>query len=386
MRIAFLLFEYFPYGGLQRDCLNIAHACRVRGHEVDLVTRRWEGERPAEFRLHVTGQRGASNVARNRYFFQAWQAIRERVSYDGIVGFNKLPGLDIYYAADPCFVAKYPEWYQGWRHLSGRYREYRRMEAAVFRPEHGVEFLVLTPREIPWYERYYGARPARFHDLPPPVFRRDYEPSARRQAREKLRTGAGGESEVVALFVATKFKTKGLDRVLRGLARLADSQGLRPLLWVVGGDRSEPYQRMAQRLGIESQVKFLGAQDAVEERMLAADYLIHPPYTENTGTVLLEALICGLPVLTTANCGFAHHIETAKAGCVVADPFREAAWDEGLSQISDEHKWDDWSRAAFQYAQRDELYRCHERAAEQIETLLLKRQGQTKDEESGGGR
>jgi hypothetical protein len=42
--------------------------------------------------------------------------------------------------------------------------------------------------------------------------------------------------------------------------------------------------------------------------LLGADLLIHPAYNENTGTVLLEALVAGLPVLTTAVCGYAHYI------------------------------------------------------------------------------
>lgn len=36
MRMAFVLFNYFPYGGLQRDCVKIAQECTKRGHLVDL--------------------------------------------------------------------------------------------------------------------------------------------------------------------------------------------------------------------------------------------------------------------------------------------------------------------------------------------------------------
>ena len=45
-----------------------------------------------------------------------------------------------------------------------------------------------------------------------------------------------------------------------------------------------------------------------------ADLLIHPAYNENTGTVLLEALVAGLPVLVSAVCGYAHYIAEADAG------------------------------------------------------------------------
>jgi UDP-glucose:(heptosyl)LPS alpha-1,3-glucosyltransferase len=41
--------------------------------------------------------------------------------------------------------------------------------------------------------------------------------------------------------------------------------------------------------------------------------------------VLLEAVVAGLPVLTTAVCGYAHHISDADAGVVVAEPFTQHA-------------------------------------------------------------
>ena len=50
----------------------------------------------------------------------------------------------------------------------------------------------------------------------------------------------------------------------------------------------------------------------------AADYLVHAARTENTGTVLIEAMICGLPVLVTGNCGFAFHVHDADAGIMNA--------------------------------------------------------------------
>src|SRR5207253_1422682 len=44
MKLGFLLFDYFPFGGLQRDCLKIARLCATRGHDVTIFTRTWQGE------------------------------------------------------------------------------------------------------------------------------------------------------------------------------------------------------------------------------------------------------------------------------------------------------------------------------------------------------
>ena len=46
MTLAFCLFKYFPYGGLQRKLLLIAGICKARGHRVDIYTRSWDGTVP----------------------------------------------------------------------------------------------------------------------------------------------------------------------------------------------------------------------------------------------------------------------------------------------------------------------------------------------------
>jgi UDP-glucose:(heptosyl)LPS alpha-1,3-glucosyltransferase len=38
MQLAFCLYKYFPFGGLQRDFLRIALACQARGHAMRVYT------------------------------------------------------------------------------------------------------------------------------------------------------------------------------------------------------------------------------------------------------------------------------------------------------------------------------------------------------------
>jgi UDP-glucose:(heptosyl)LPS alpha-1,3-glucosyltransferase len=51
MRIAFCLYKYFPFGGLQRDFLRVALACQARGHAIRVYTLEWRGDIPAGFEL-----------------------------------------------------------------------------------------------------------------------------------------------------------------------------------------------------------------------------------------------------------------------------------------------------------------------------------------------
>ncbi|HWV10004.1 MAG TPA: glycosyltransferase, partial [Pseudomonas sp.] len=101
--------------------------------------------------------------------------------------------------------------------------------------------------------------------------------------------------------------------------------------------------------------------------LLGADLLIHPAYNENTGTVLLEALVAGLPVLVTDICGYAHYIAEADAGRVLASPFEQ----ERLNRLLVEMLADDAQRARWQqnglaFADTADLYSMPQRAADVI--------------------
>ena len=95
--------------------------------------------------------------------------------------------------------------------------------------------------------------------------------------------------------------------------------------------------------------------------------LIHPAYNENTGTVLLEALVAGLPVLATAVCGYAHYIEEAEGGLVVPEPFTQSRLDALLvSMLEDKAARQRWQVNALAFAETADIYSNAEHAADLI--------------------
>src|SRR5690554_749816 len=103
MQLAFVLYKYFPFGGLQRDFLRIAQVCQQRGHGIQVYTMGWEGERPTGFDIRIVKAGALTSQGRNEKFVARVQADLKRDPVDRVVGFNKMPGLDIYYAADGCY-------------------------------------------------------------------------------------------------------------------------------------------------------------------------------------------------------------------------------------------------------------------------------------------
>ena len=99
---------------------------------------------------------------------------------------------------------------------------------------------------------------------------------------------------------------KGIDIVVRALGQLPDTE-----LVVVGGppadrlDDDPEVQRLrsiAAETGVEDRVRFLGALERheVPPVLRASDALVTTPWYEPFGIVPLEAMACGLPVVTAA--------------------------------------------------------------------------------------
>ncbi len=106
MKIAFILFKYFPFGGLQRDFFRIAAECVTRGHEIEVYTLSWQGNKPENFNIHIVPVRALTNHKRYELFQQWVRDDLNRHKVNVVVGFNKMSGLDLYYAADACYAEK----------------------------------------------------------------------------------------------------------------------------------------------------------------------------------------------------------------------------------------------------------------------------------------
>lgn len=311
MDFAFALFRYFPYGGLQRDMMAIAGETLSRGHRVTIYTREWQGSEPDHMEVRTVPAPGLANHVRDRRFADA---IRGRVGdHDRLVGFNKMPGLDFYYAADGCLAAQYAGRPKAWL---PRYRSRLAMERAVFDPRSATRILSISPPQKKLFQAHYGTPVSRFHDLPPGIRRDRIAPDDYDRKRRDHRASLGLEADQpLFLFVGSGFRTKGLERAVRAFAALGDKRGV---FYVVGADKSAPYRQLARRLGVADRVRFVGGQDNIPEWLWAADVLLHPAHAENTGTVLLEAAVAGLPVITTDACGYAPYIAGAGMGVVLS--------------------------------------------------------------------
>ena len=74
MKLAFCLFKYFPYGGLQRDFKAILDICLARGHQIDVYTFEWNAEPIAKINIHIIKKTKLTNYQNYEMFSQKIQS------------------------------------------------------------------------------------------------------------------------------------------------------------------------------------------------------------------------------------------------------------------------------------------------------------------------
>lgn len=367
MRLAFALFTCFPHGGLTRDLLAIARVCRQRGHRIRVYAGECRGDLDDDIDIRPVPAGARTNHGKNRKFAGRLKSAVSEFSPDLIVGFNKMPGLDVYYAADGCFAEKSRE--RSWLYrATPRCRQHLSFEKAVFARDSATEILMIARNQTGIFRECYGTREARMTLLPPGISR-DRIAGEDAPARRKIFRAQWqlDDNDKLLLAVGSGFRTKGLERTLKALASLPAS--LRAHLFIVGAGKTRPFEKIARQLGVGGKVRFMQGRDDVPEFLLGADLLVHPARRENTGTVLLEAMVAGLPVITTDVCGYAHYVRDEKMGEVLASPFVQAGLNQRLRRLVEAERsmWRERGRA---FAEKADIYDMPLHACRRIEAIF----------------
>ncbi len=361
---------------MQRTYFRIVEELVSRGHEVVLLVNEWQGERPRGVEVKEFALSAPTNHGLNMAFAEAVGEWRRRHEIDLLVGFNKIPGLDVYYAGDPCFAETCERKGRGFFYrLTPRYRGMRSLEASVFDWGLDPEILMISAGEKAKFQKHYDTEDERFHLLPPGIDRARLDRQLGLPSdRQSFLTDLGLDpADKMILIVGSGFHTKGVDRLMMAVGSLPTTLDSFYSLVVVGAGDSAALKKSAKRLGIGARCVFTGPRSDIVNFYRHADLLAHPARLENTGTTLIEAMYCGLPVFATACCGFAHHVIQADAGLICPEPFEQEVFDGMLLGALLAPQREKWRKNGPIYCRRNDLYSLIESGVDVIVDAGTKR-------------
>jgi UDP-glucose:(heptosyl)LPS alpha-1,3-glucosyltransferase len=355
MNIAFCYESVLPArGGCETYIGDLARRLIADGHQVHLYACRWDEQAlPAELQVHALPPvRGPRFLRPWRFSKLCLEALRGQ-THDVTIGFDKTHGQDVLYpqgglhsASALCNRNKFRK---GWmRSLAGAVKCLdlahwsfacleRKQYLSVPRPLIVVNSYMVRDH----FQHFLEMSSDRLHVVRSAIDPARFPEHDRFKCRQEWRQAWNiAPTETVALFAAMNYRLKGIEPLLhsvRSLVDLPEHQGRRPefRLVVAGSPHYQTWEKLAVDLRITEHVTFVGHQDPMRLAYFAADFLVHPTFYDPCSLVVLEALACGLPVITTRANGAHELLNPPRDGYVLDDPHDHDLFAWSMSQLLD---------------------------------------------------
>lgn len=334
LSVAIIRARYNPYGGAERFVQRALTALSREGVAMTVIARDWQssptGEAASNVRLLKIDPFYLGNVWRDASFAQAVMSYLAHADFDLVQSHERIPGVQIYRAGDGVHAAYLEQRLlhatrgKRWSMKLNPYHWYtRRVERQLF--EHPALEAVICNSAMVREEilQRFRVSPDKLRLVRNGVDLERFSPpqrEQRNQARADLGLPTGAP---VFAFVGSGFERKG---AAHAIAALASASAPANAWLVIAGDdrRAKRYRALADTLGVGARVLFTGSLVDVRPVLFAADAFVLPTLYDPFPNAVLEALACGLPVITSPKCGAAELIEPAING-FVCDPHEHNA-------------------------------------------------------------
>ena len=307
LTIGFVRRGYSPSGGAESYLKRLARGLVDLGHEAQLFT---TDDWPAnEWPFGPITQLGArSTIA----FADEVEKVRTQVQCDVWTSLERIWRCDVYRAGDGVhrawlarrrrFEMPLKRFVQG---LNRKHRDILQLEEALF-AKRGAQRVIVNSQMVKNEIVDLYAYPAEKIDIVRngiPVEQFRFDPEQREKSRSDLKLKP---DETVLLFAGSGWERKGLLFAIQAMA-LCRNRKMRLLVAGRGNQRSFKSKR----------VQFLGEVADLTRVYTAADIFVLPTIYDPSSNACLEALGCGLPVITTRANGFSEIIEDGVQGSII---------------------------------------------------------------------
>ena len=313
MRIAVIRKECsLNRGGAERYCANLCRELARRGHRVFVLAQRMDQDLHPDL-AHVPIRVSAfGSAAKNLSFHRNSQQALKQLRVDRVYALSRSYPADALRVSDPLHAAWMKQRYRSpWRfsleRLNPRHRAILRLEAAIFNPANTRVVITNSNLAKAQVHQFYGYPSERIHVVYNGVDLGKFSAAARPAPVSKT---------IRLLFVGMDFRRKGLAHLLRAIS-LIKHPSVVCSLDVVGKGDERSFRRLAENLGLSRVVRFHGPVPDVEAFYCRGDLLVLPTRNDPFANVCLEALACGLPVVTTAANGAAEIIRDGETGFIL---------------------------------------------------------------------
>lgn len=323
-KIALILPKFSCYGGVERFGYSLSAFLSQNGYCVDFICAKSEVDPPKGVNVLTVGRYGLCRAGKLLWFLYAAEKLRREGNYDLCFSLGKSINQDLVRIGGGPLKAFWKlsrrAWPEGFkrsfkmlrRHLAPvnaiiNYVERRQIKS-------GAKIICVSHRVKEWILDCYP-------QLAPDTIKVIYnKPDLElftpmdNSRRIKIRSDEGLSADDIIISTATtNFALKGVETLIRTLPLLPSNF----ILHVAGNRNPAKYHKLAKSLGVDERVRFMGRVDRMVHFYGASDVFVLPSFYDACSNSVLEALACGLPVISSKDNGSSYFLPADR---IINDP------------------------------------------------------------------
>jgi len=387
--IALAIEHFSPYkGGAESYAVSLASTLARNGWATHLYGLSWDGEPPTAIFHRIEIPRFLPSWAKMLHFALKHRKMVEGQYFDVILGFGNTVYMNVYQSHGG--VHRFSTIRKIHAETNKTLRLIKRLliflsvkdkvrywiESAPFRLNPRPTIIAISQMVRSDMASFYAINEKEIQLIYNGVDTEKYNVDTRKRMRGPLRRQLGiSEDHIAFLFVSYDLKKKGIVPLIKATAELkeADVHNLKVL--VVGQRPYPSVVRLVSRLGLKDIVLFIGPTTNPEEYYANCDVLVLPTYYDACSLVVIEAMCCGLPVITTVFNGAAGIISNAKDGYVISHPPVHSELAQAMKTLMSQERLKEMSKAASSTGKKYSIKQNHQRMMMAFDRVIESRQG-----------
>jgi len=327
-------------GGAESYASSLASNLVTRGWEVHLFGLSWDGEPPAACFRKIRVPRPLPSWVKMILFALQHRSMVKGKGFDVVLGFGNTIYMNVYQSHGGVHRFStsrkvYSESNSVLRllkrvliALSPKDKARQWIESAPFRIEPRPRIIAISELVRNDMASFYSIDKDEIQLIYNGTDTQRYNMGLRERLRGPLRESLGlKEGDIAFVFISYDLRKKGIAPLIEAAAQLRRSKAGGFKLVVVG---ESPYPSLFRRiagLGLKETVIFAGPTKSPEECYAGCDVLVLPTFYDACSLVVMEAMACGLPAITTTANGASGIITHGKDGYIISHPpnFNELA-------------------------------------------------------------
>ena len=357
-------------GGAERFSQNLIRGLLSKNHEITVFCHEWD-EKAENLNVNFV------KISESAKFKHPWSdfsnkvqtAISKAGSFDVVFGLTQLCPQKVHRLGGGVYKYWYKRKYGKLfplQLLRPRVRKALSFEQKMYSPENIQQIITISEMDKKILMKYYNIPSKKIHTVYNGFDMEVFHQENRETARKLLckRFNINPKTSII-LFAANNYIRKGLPQAVKAI--LATRNPEKFSLVVIGKSRISVQKKLKKVICNKFKTVWLDRIENPADFYRGADFMLFPTLYDSFANVIGEALLCGLPVITTAQAGGAEMIIHEKNGFVTSDADAISELTSSIEKLADKKICEEFSECAREKVSALTIDYC----AEQTEKILL---------------